>query len=278
MIIEKFAVGGVRIVKHGFEASECEDEFEWHTANGASGRTAPISVAVSDGASESMLAKDWARLLVTRFAYEAFTESAILDPDSDRYTTALASLKNEWVELHLADYLRAREASFRPIKWYEQPKLDAGASATLLAFRLELGTCHSACRWRAVAVGDSCLFQVRGKEVIKSFPIDEVTEFGRAPGLLRSRGLELMHSQPRFASGSYAVGDEFFFMTDAIAKWFMGASTSRSADDFGREVGNLSAMCCANDVSGLSVWTRALQSAGQMHNDDITCAYVGVVG
>jgi hypothetical protein len=278
MIVERFAVGGVRLAKYGCEVSECEDAFVYHTANGTSGRTTPISVAVSDGASESMLAKDWARLLVKRFGYEAFTESAILDPHSDRYATALDSLKNEWVELHLADYLRTREASFRPIKWYEQPKLDAGASATLLVFRLEYGTDHSACRWRAVAVGDSCVFQVKGGEIIASFPIDEVTKFGRAPDLLRSRGPEIRHDQLRFADGSYAVGDEFFFMTDAIAKWFMQASTSRSADDFAREVRTLSTMCCANDASGLSVWTHALQSAGQMHNDDITCAYVGVVG
>jgi hypothetical protein len=278
MIIERFAIGGVRIAKQGCEASECEDEFLLHTANGANGRTAPISIAVSDGASESMLAGDWARLLVTRFGYEAFTESAILDPRSDRYATALASLKNEWVEQHLADYLRAREASFQPIKWYEQPKLDAGASATLLVFRLECGTDHSTCRWRAVAVGDSCLFQIREGEVIASFPIDEVTKFGRAPDLLRSRGREATHGQPRFACGSYAIGDEFFFMTDAIAKWFMHASTSGNAGDFAREVSDLSIMCCANDASGLSVWAQALQSAGKMQNDDITCAYVGVVG
>jgi hypothetical protein len=278
MIIERLIVGGVRHAKHGCEASECEDQFVWHTATGERGQTAPISVAVSDGASESMLAKDWACLLVTRFGYEAFTDSAILDCRSDRYATVLASLRNEWVELHLAEYLRAREASFRPVKWYEQPKLDAGASATLLVFRLEGGADHATRRWSAAAVGDSCLFQVRAGEIITSFPIDEVTKFGRAPQLLRSRGSEIMHNQPRFTSGSYAVGDEFFFMTDAIAEWFMRASASRSRDDFAREVRNLSTVCCANDASGLSIWTHALQSAGQMNNDDITCAYVGVVG
>ena len=271
----RFAVGALRLPKRGSAASECEDAVAFHaTTHRAGGTGAPIAIAVSDGASESLLAKDWAHMLAHHLAHEAFSDPAVLEHDSPRYTETIVELKREW-ERHLAEHVRAREASDRRIQWYEYPKLEAGASATLLAFRLEASIGAGIGSWRAVAVGDTCLFQVRAGEIVRCFPLDRPEQFSRAPDLLRSRGPETMHDRPHFAEGAYTRGDVFFLMTDAVARWFLHVAHTSTTDAFTSQVALLRAMCLEHDAPRLRAWTSAHQDAGCMQNDDITCAFIG---
>jgi hypothetical protein len=121
----RFAVGALRLPKRGSAASECEDAVAFHaTTHRAGGTGAPIAIAVSDGASESLLAKDWAHMLAHHLAHEAFSDPAVLEHDSPRYTETIVELKREW-ERHLAEHVRAREASDRRIQWYDTARLSA---------------------------------------------------------------------------------------------------------------------------------------------------------
>ncbi len=38
--------------------------------------------------------------------------------------------------------------------------------------------------WEAMAIGDSCLFQIRGDEVITSLPLASAGEFNNRPALM----------------------------------------------------------------------------------------------
>ena len=118
--------------KSGNSAEEYEDAF---AASPEHGR-----FAVADGASESSFAGLWARLLVEGFVKEArkpWEETGWLKPLHERW---------------------AAEVNRRPLPWYAEMKRQEGAFATLLGFAL-----RSPDHWRAVAVGDSCLIQVRGE-------------------------------------------------------------------------------------------------------------------
>ena len=74
--------------------------------------------------------------------------------------------------------------------------------------------------WRALAVGDSCLFRTRAGRLLKAFPLTAAAHFGNQPSLLGSRrtGPE---PTPKQARGRWRPGDRFLVMTDALAQWFL---------------------------------------------------------
>jgi len=220
--LSRFNLGGLSVPKKGADDSTCEDALKlYHSELDEEGLVAgPIAIAMSDGASESMLAREWAWRIVKRLGRRAFKDIAILNQQHARYFELVSALKLEW-ESFLVDYFEWRNSSDRPVQWYEQPKLEAGASATVLVFRLDNAMDSRICYWQAVALGDTCIFHVRDDEIIRRFPVSEVAEFSTAPDLLRSRGSDAMQSCTQFAGGACDVGDEFFLMTDAMAKWFL---------------------------------------------------------
>jgi hypothetical protein len=170
--------------KHGHSADEYEDAF---AADPQAAR-----FAVADGASESSFAGLWARLLVEGF----------VRPVAHWLTAA----RHSW----------AARVDGRPLPWYAEAKRDAGAFATLLGLVLTDG------HWHSLAVGDSCLFQVRQDRLIEAFPLRGSVEFGNRPRLIGSRPPiatdQEAHAEGR---GGWQPGDRFLLMTDALAHWFL---------------------------------------------------------
>ena len=68
-----------------------------------------------------------------------------------------------------------------PLPWYAEEKAASGAFASLLGLEIfkKANGGPSPYAWRAVAVGDSCLFQVEAGQVSKAWPIGNSAEFGR---------------------------------------------------------------------------------------------------
>ncbi|MFE2164529.1 hypothetical protein ACFXB3_05585 [Streptomyces sp. NPDC059447] len=263
--------------KHGSTEAECEDavavlpdcphDFMLRE---------PLTVGVCDGATESALAKDWARLLSRAVAEHAMARPDLLAGGTD-FEEFLASAAAQW-DPWLAQYTQERVAEGRPLKWYEHTKLAAGAHATLLCVRIDpdpdTDGSEPAWRWQAAALGDSCVFHLRDDQLAQAFPVTVAEEFGTAPDLFgsRNRDVALLASRTRFTEGRCRPGDRLFLMTDALAAWFL------SAPDQGSAVRQLLDFSGPDDLGGFMDWLNDLRECRQLRNDDVAVVRIDFEG
>ncbi|MEU4203681.1 hypothetical protein AB0B79_14555 [Streptomyces sp. NPDC039022] len=272
--------------KYGSTEAECEDAVAVLPGCAHDDMLrGPLTAGVCDGATESALAKDWARLL-SRAAAEQAMECPELLAGGAAFERFASSAVARW-EPWLAAYTRARVADGRPLKWYEHTKLAAGAYATLLTVRIDpepgpgpaLTPGPDACepaawRWRAAALGDSCLFQLRDDRLLQAFPVATPEEFGTAPDLFGSRNHDagLLARRARFARGRCEPGDRLFLMTDALAAWFLTAADQDSAV---RELLDFSG---PDDLDAFRTWLDGLRERRKLRNDDVAVVRIDFEG
>lgn len=180
--------------KQGNDESECEDA--------AAVSDDGLVAAVSDGASSSFGARQWAQVLVRRFV-EA--------PPSAMSATAMA----EWIERSRATAQQSDGDS--PAAWWNEAGSEKGAFATLLGVTIELngGTAVA----RLMSVGDCCCFVVRDGSVQASLPYEDASQFGSHPALLGS--LSGRQVTPLWAQFELAPGDRLVLASDAVAEWIL---------------------------------------------------------
>jgi hypothetical protein len=207
--------------------------------------------AVADGASESSFAKQWAKILV-----EKFLKAPILGEGQWEYW--LPQLQRLWCE----------KVDNIELPWFAQPKADAGAFATLLGLTLEGdGT------FRAVAVGDACLFHRRGKG-IKYFPIQQSSDFNTTPPLIGSRLPPddiVRNRKHREYVGTWKPDDVFLLMTDALAAWYMQHCETKRFPPFQIDPTQ------APDEDTFRERVEALRSVGKIKDDDVTLVRIEVI-
>lgn len=258
----------LRAPKQGNSARECEDAHFVLPARAPDEWLAePVAAAVADGASESLLAGEWARLLTTSVTRAAHGCEDVLR-DAGRFAGALVDAGQEW-DGWLAAYVAEREADGRPIAWYEQPKLDRGPHATVLAARF--ATTSGTTAWHAAALGDSCLFHIRDDRLLRAFPVESSAAFDNTPGLVNAfnRDHGLLSRHVRTAAGEAEQGDQFFLCTDALAEWFL-----RAAEGGGQPWRLLSEFTPHGDLDGFTAWLEKVRAEGAMRNDDVTVVHV----
>lgn len=251
------------VPKRGSSLQEYEDAF-WIGPNGdAEGeiRQSSLTVAVADGASESLLAGRWARRLV---AVIGTAKGATRTKRG--FTAAYRAATFGWDE-EVANYTAAREARGAPIQWYEEPGLARGAHATILAVEFSDARQGRPPMWRAVGLGDSCLFQVRDESLYASFPMTDASAFSYQPPLLASRGADdnVLRRHISLAANDWERGDGFYLATDALSAWFL-----RATEGEGRPwepLRDLDTMDAKSDFAG---WVNEQRDLGMMHNDDTT--------
>jgi hypothetical protein len=199
--------------KSGTSADEYEDAFAF----------SPNSrhFAIADGATESSFADRWAQSLVQKYSKEPPSPTGGKLPLPDW----IKPLQQEWHETIQWDTL----------PWFAEEKARLGAFATFLGVSFAPpGTKglmtrflkkHDADRlvWRACAVGDSCLFQIRQGALLKAFPLTRSDQFNSRPVLLCSNPNNNgpVWDAVEIAEGDCRRGDVFFALTDALAKWFL---------------------------------------------------------
>ncbi|MDX3455672.1 hypothetical protein PV396_27670 [Streptomyces sp. ME02-8801-2C] len=260
--------------KAGSSPEECEDAaYCWQSGEAgvdSAGRAvASLYASVSDGASESLLARDWAALLV-RDTVESMRLAGDWWLELGTFVRDLMERSAVHWDAFLTRYQAARAEAGRPIAWYEQPGLEKGAFATVLgaeirATVLDDGTTHWF--WYAFALGDSCVFQLRDGCLVDSFPVRSVEEFGITPQLLgsRNRDAELVAERTRVTWGELLPGDELLLTTDALAAWLLARSTG--ADNNG--VAALPAFS-SFDQQDFTEWVEDQRARARMRNDDVT--------
>ncbi|MFI0163454.1 hypothetical protein [Streptomyces sp. NPDC017095] len=238
----------------------------------------PVTAGVCDGATESALAKDWARLL-SRAAAESALERPELLAGGSSFEEFASSVVAQW-DPWLVRYTQARTAEGRPLKWYEHTKLAEGAYATLLTVRVDPAPClqdeaaEPAWRWRAAALGDSCLFHLRDDRLVQAFPVEAAEEFGTTPDLFGSRNHDaaLLACRTRFTEGRCGPGDRLLLMTDALAAWFLSAR-----DQYGA-LRQLLEFTAPDDLDAFNAWLNGLRGGGHLRNDDVAVVRIDFEG
>jgi hypothetical protein len=204
--------------------------------------------ALSDGASSSYRAHDWASILVNRFV-----TSPPKAPSGDGFAAWLASCAEQFDDVDDPELSEA---------WYVGEAASRGAFATLLGLRFRPGDAEVG-HWTAVAIGDTCLFHIRAGARIAAFPLDDPAEFNSTPALVSS--LELNRAYGAESSivhvGTCLPGDVFLLATDAFAKWALQAE--REDADVWTMLGSL------RNETFLTLIAH-LRGAGSIENDDVT--------
>ncbi|MFI5618171.1 hypothetical protein [Streptomyces sp. NPDC051567] len=268
------------VPKTGNSPEECEDAIGVSWSPDASS----LFAAVSDGASESLLAGAWARQLV----HGAVASMAAADDEpgdgqdglsGSFVEDLLARTVDQW-DGYIAEYQEERATHGRPIAWYEQPGLEKGAFATLAAVHVRAASADpkdpEAVRpwtWRAFALGDSCLFHLRGGRLITSSPITDGHGFGITPQLLgsRNRDAALITERASTTTGGLRAGDELLLSTDALAAWLL-SHPEISSDQAGKQLGKLADL----DEESFTEWVQNERNRSRMRNDDVALIRVRV--
>ena len=224
--------------KSGHAESEYEDAYAVEAG--------ALRYAVADGASETSFARQWAELLVDRFVREPPPPAGL----------------REWVTPMQAEWAGANQP--KATAWYAEEKARDGAFSSLLGVILDHG------RWRALAVGDSCLVVVRAGRVERAFPLARAEQFNNRPLLLSSvaRANRLVWDDVRFDEGDLRDRDQLLLMTDALAQWFLVEA------EMGRRP--WASLARAGSLEEFCRFVACLRDGGALRNDDATLVRVEV--
>jgi hypothetical protein len=227
---------------HGVE--ECEDACAVALDRGR--------FAVADGAAESAFSGLWARLLVDEFVAGG--------PDQPPWPAWIAPLQARWAEA-----VRLPPGA-DPLPWYLEERYNQGAFATFLGLTVEPGG------WHALAVGDSCLFQLRDGELYVAFPLTHSGQFDNSPWLIGSRTSpdEVPSRRAVRTSGDCRPGDRLWLMTDALARWFLARAEAGK-----KPWRDLEALLESGDER-FADWVGKLRASKKLRNDDTTLVAVSI--
>lgn len=231
-----------------------EDDWE-DGAAGTSGRSAPgrrsdtARYIVVDGATEAFDSVRWVDFIVSSFVDEQTA------PALDRVGLEgwFAALQQRW-----------SDETPTGLNYFEEQKLAQGSFATLLCCELA-GLGGPSPMWRAAALGDTVLFQVRDGRLIEQFPLIRAEEFGTTPDGVHTGTdhLEQMMAALSFSQGYLLPGDQLFLATDALAHWMLDR-----AGDPGVSVWGL--LTDLNHPSVFRAMVDEQRECGAMTNDDVT--------
>lgn len=257
-----------RLPRQGYGLEECQDALASDAERGR--------FAIADGAAESPYSSLWAHLLV-----EEFVRQSECLPS---WTSWLPSLQERWataIRPPLSALRRPSQAvadsggrmsDGGSVPWYLEPGLVQGAFSTFLGLVIEERS------WYALAVGDSCLFQVRQDEMIRAFPLTRAADFSNAPWLVGSRTspIEVPHKNGLQQRGDCQPGDRLYLMTDALAQWFLLQAEAGGKPWLAFEPLVHAAGDDASAQHTFASWIDDLRLARQLRNDDVTLVAVSL--
>ena len=155
----------------------------------------------------------------------------------------------------------------KKLPWFAEAKAEQGAFATFLGVSVS-AEAEGEFHWRAVAVGDSCLFHTRGHTLLQAFPIRRSKDFGNSPQLVGSRSPvdEVETRRTDRLEGTGRAGDRLWLMTDALSQWFLTEQESGGTPT--KELGCL--LRPPETKDRFVAWMNLLRDAKRIRNDDVT--------
>lgn len=241
--------------KYGNTVLECEDAYWPQVRDQVRGQE--LRFAVADGATESIFSRLWARRLVAIYCSPL---TPLPNSNVDRFRERVEDAGRAW----------SRRVTSQSLPWHAWPKLERGSYASLVG--LDLGErpgrrSTEDGEWKAFAVGDTCMFQVRDGELIAQHPTLAADQFGFKPLALSThpgRNTAAWESaQLGSQRGEWRRGDTFLLMTDALAEWFVRNIESKQSP--------FPVLCeAAKSSIVFEEWITGQRDRRDMKNDDVT--------
>ena len=208
----------------------------------------PRRIAVSDGVSNAWHSGAWSKALVWQFIRPG-------SPALDAFPAWLAEVQASWAK---------KPVDLSRTPGFLREKVFRGAFATLLGVELDEDSDHGTV-YRALAVGDSCLFHLRSGRLLGSFPLTTVEAFGSAPMTLPSAARFSTNVLPHVATtgGDLAPGDRLLLATDALACHLLARAAADPDWWFPMEAR-------LKDAAALRAYVTDARATRRLADDDIT--------
>jgi hypothetical protein len=217
-------------------------------------------VAIADGVSSALFSGPWAAILA---------EAAVADSPNPQDEAAFAN----WLRTQRGRWSASIDTA--NLAWHQKAKFSQGAFSTLLYVHVcpvdgaRPGS-FGGHRLTAFALGDSCLFQIRGGELVRCFPLERSEQFQVDPVVLGSIDLKRDYLlEFAFLDEMCYPGDELVLCTDAVAEWAV-----RSYESGDPPVWNDFWLMSEDDWRSGVAWLRQER---QMRVDDATMLVLRVV-
>lgn len=233
--------------KSGTERSECEDAVGFNDE--------ALRYAIADGATEAFDAGRWAERLVSEWV----KDEGALTPEDFR----------SWVA-EQGNWLHASWDG-RSLSWFAEEKARKGSFAAFVGVQFDLSL--DAPRWKAIALGDSCLIHLRGQSVCSAFPLSDHQSFNSAPVLVPSliSFQETALEQAVLSSGSLEGGDLILLVSDAAAAWYLKMALERDA-----ALKELDHLLADSDSVALEKLFEEERRAGRIKDDDVAIVRIAL--
>lgn len=209
-----------------------------------------IKFAISDGATESSFSKEWSDLLVSGYKDKLF--------DKDYLSTTIKKISETWNSI----------ISGIELPWYAQQKAETGAFATFLGLTIN----REENIYKAVAIGDCNLFQIRNSELVYSFPILTFEQFGNTPQLISSNSKYRKNLEEMVEYTEYKIQphDMILIATDAIAAWIL---KKKEAGEKPWQ-GLLTLLNYEDYKTDFTNWLNNKRKEEEIKNDDVTLVLI----
>jgi hypothetical protein len=204
---------------------------------------------VTDGATEAFDSGRWAKLLARCWV----RNDRLLTPSEFEpwLATLGAHLETKWTR--------------RQLPWYAEEKARSGAFAAFVGLAF-LPTQNSVV-WQAIALGDCCLLQLRGGELLQSFPLSVADDFGFHPTLIPSSTArqQIIIDDFKLTNGTVENDDVFLLLSDAVAAWYL----KRLDDEDTAKLHEFASLIANSDVGALADFVSKERQLRSMRNDDV---------
>ncbi len=243
--------------KEGEVIENCDDVVSIHRSR--------QRFVVSDGAATASYSAEWARALC-RHAVEspppALGGGEAAEEDAGRL--------GQWLERAL-EYWTPEVPWERLLRPALFNKAKEGSGASLAGVELLEVCAGEGVKWRAWALGDSCVIHLRGNQVVSSKPMDRSAKFSHVPALLMTLpGYEAKYV--RFWENWESVlspGDLLVLGTDALCEYMLGALESGDGAEVVSWLAGLSSGSGGDEWGRFEEFVGARRRDGQMKNDDV---------
>ncbi len=247
-----FAERAFTLAKDVEHPEEDQDAFRMDAARGMA--------VIADGVASAIFSRQWAAILT-----EAVLDDTPNPHDKEAFASWLAACRQDW----------QRQIDVSGLAWFQKAKMRQGAFSTLLWMCLtpadEDRQPPEGYRLAGFAIGDSCLFHVRGGEVLRTFPITSAAELDANPLVIGSMDLkrdDLLEFQ--LLEADCLAGDLLVLCTDAIAHWALQRQEKGEPPDWQR-YWNMTEENWRQEVIDL-------RSEREMRYDDATLVLLRVAG